>query len=722
MRVRVVAVGTAALVACVLPLARASSPQPASAPNGPALGALVSGQTSYVNGALVWTDYAYDDRGTNTAAGGEGAATYSSTPPNAADLIQLQLAPATNGTKITAVLETLVDPSLPLLGVGFDTDGNSATGAPGIPGGSWKVKGPLGLDRFLVADNSGGILYAWNGAGWYPVASFPTTIDPTANTMTTTIPSSVLPVIGDAPWKVTGVLGVTPASWMMGGPVYDLAFVGGELPAGWQDAKQADVLAGRLPASEAEVTVDVAKVRNKSTYTPAVGSGYHTFLYHSGLKLAEGTAPVSIEGANSLYYLGPYQPYMVWIPKHLPPGPAPLLTMLHGALGNHMQAVFAGAPPPSGPGAFFFGNTTFDVPAIVVTPLGRSETDYYFGIAEQDILDVISDARRRFDIDPNRMVLSGISLGGQGTWRFSELHPDMFSAIVPMIAPSTFPLEQVVGPLRHIFPNAEENVTDIPVRVLAGRLDPLSDEIAVDGQDTDFVNATRLGIDMRYWQMLLRHHQVVPAAQNCVLLEALTHRRNTNPARVVYTTEPDLEMSDPSTGLNLRYRSAYWVTDVEARVDSTPKATIDVSSLARADRSTSSSVQPPAFGQNIVTPGDVCGTPGSTVQTRDAWYKLENRVTPGPAQPTLNGLRVKLTNVATTTLDLTRASIETGSPVQLSVTGDGPATIVLTGPWSGRVSVTRDGAEVGTLTPTNGHLSLGADFSGTHAYVLTPNS
>ncbi|MBV8982276.1 MAG: hypothetical protein JO086_15345, partial [Acidimicrobiia bacterium] len=223
MRVRVVAVATAALVACVLPLARASSPQPASAPTDPVLGPLVSGETSYVNGALVWTDYAYDDRGANTTAGGEGAATYSSTPPNAADLIQLQLAPATNGTKVTAVLETLVDPSLPLLGVGFDTDGNSATGAPGIPGGSWKAKGPLGLDRFLVADNSGGILYAWNGTGWYPLASFPTTIDPVANTMTTTIPSSVLPVIGDAPWKVTGVLGVTPSSWMMGGPVYDLA-------------------------------------------------------------------------------------------------------------------------------------------------------------------------------------------------------------------------------------------------------------------------------------------------------------------------------------------------------------------------------------------------------------------------------------------------------------------------------------------------------------------
>jgi hypothetical protein len=582
------------------------------------------------------------------------------------------------------------------------------------------VKGALGLDRFLVVNSGGATLLAWDGPGWHPLGTFRATIDPGTNTVTTTIPSTVLPVVGAAPWKVVGLLGLMSSSWMIGGPIYDLAFVGGELPASWQDAKQGDVLAGRVPAASAEVTVDVAKVRNRATSTPTVGSGYHTFLYHSGLKLAEGTGPVSLEGANSLYYLGPYQPYMVWVPKNLPPGPAPLLTMLHGALGNHEQAVFDGAPP-AGAAGFFTGSTTFNVPAVVVTPLGRGETDYYWGIAEQDILDVIKDARQRFDIDPNRMVLSGISLGGQGTWRFSELHPDMFSAIVPMIAPSTFPLEQVVGPLRHIFPNAEENVTDLPVRVLAGRLDPLSDAIAVDGQDTDFVNATRLGIDMRYWQLLLRNHQVVPAAENCVLLEALTHRRNENPARVVYTTEPGLEMSDPATGLNLRYRSAYWVTDLEARTgDSTPKATVDVTSLARADRTNISTVQRPAFGQNIATPGDVCGTPGSKVQTQDAWYYLENRVAPGPTQPTLNGLQLKLTNVAATTLDLARASVRTTEPVHLSVTGDGRAAVVLTGPWRGPVTVTRDGAALGTITPKDDAVSLDADFTGTHTFVLTP--
>src|SRR5438270_5630470 len=99
------------------------------------LGPLVSATSGYVGGAFVATDYAYDDRGPNTDPRAGGDAKYPSGVGrgNAADLIQVQLAPAGADLGVRAVLESLTDPALPLVGIGFDSDMNQATGATSVP-------------------------------------------------------------------------------------------------------------------------------------------------------------------------------------------------------------------------------------------------------------------------------------------------------------------------------------------------------------------------------------------------------------------------------------------------------------------------------------------------------------------------------------------------------------------------------------------------------------
>src|SRR4051794_38110307 len=102
MRARVVGSVVALLVA-VVPVAGHAQRQPPPSAE-PTLGPLISGATSLVDGVHVWTDYAYDDRGTSAGS----AATYPSEadPGNAADLIQLQLTPGPRALRIRAVLET----------------------------------------------------------------------------------------------------------------------------------------------------------------------------------------------------------------------------------------------------------------------------------------------------------------------------------------------------------------------------------------------------------------------------------------------------------------------------------------------------------------------------------------------------------------------------------------------------------------------------------------
>src|SRR5688572_18219136 len=59
------------------------------------LGTLIAGEESYVGGTHVWTDYAYDDRGSNTNGLAGGDAKYTDLEPgNTADFIQLQLGTA----------------------------------------------------------------------------------------------------------------------------------------------------------------------------------------------------------------------------------------------------------------------------------------------------------------------------------------------------------------------------------------------------------------------------------------------------------------------------------------------------------------------------------------------------------------------------------------------------------------------------------------------------
>src|SRR3954469_24047042 len=152
--------------------AQAKSPAPGVAE--PTAGPLISGASSYINGAFVWTDYAYDDRGpdTNTSPGGD--ATYPSTmnPNNVADLIQLQLSvPDSAHLAVNAVLETLTDETHPLIGIALDSDNDPATGAASLPG-SWTATTKLGVDRLLLLGRSGGKELRWSKSEWTDGDSF----------------------------------------------------------------------------------------------------------------------------------------------------------------------------------------------------------------------------------------------------------------------------------------------------------------------------------------------------------------------------------------------------------------------------------------------------------------------------------------------------------------------------------------------------------------------
>jgi hypothetical protein len=68
---------------------------------------------------------------------------------------------------------------------------------------------------------------------------------------------------------------------------------------------------------------------------------------------------------------------------------------------------------------------------IVLEPYGRGNAQYQ-GIGEEDVLRCISEAKKRFSVDANRVYLTGDSMGGSGTWIIASRHPDIFAAAAPV--------------------------------------------------------------------------------------------------------------------------------------------------------------------------------------------------------------------------------------------------------------------------------------------------
>jgi predicted esterase len=120
------------------------------------------------------------------------------------------------------------------------------------------------------------------------------------------------------------------------------------------------------------------------------------------------------------------QPYRLFIPSSYDGRkPYPLIMLLHG-MGGDENSMFDS-----------YGNGAFETLAekhgyIVACPKGREATSMYRGPAEQDVLDVMADVRRAYKVDPDRIYLTGHSMGAYGTWSIAIDHPEIFAALAPI--------------------------------------------------------------------------------------------------------------------------------------------------------------------------------------------------------------------------------------------------------------------------------------------------
>jgi predicted peptidase len=105
----------------------------------------------------------------------------------------------------------------------------------------------------------------------------------------------------------------------------------------------------------------------------------------------------------------------------------PLMLFLHGAgeRGDNMELVKTHGPPK-------LVEQKKDFPFILVSPQ-CPKGDRWSSENQLEFLTVLLDeVIKKYRVDVSRIYLTGLSMGGFGTWSLSIKHPNKFAAIVPI--------------------------------------------------------------------------------------------------------------------------------------------------------------------------------------------------------------------------------------------------------------------------------------------------
>ena len=109
---------------------------------------------------------------------------------------------------------------------------------------------------------------------------------------------------------------------------------------------------------------------------------------------------------------------------HEKPTLLPLVIQLHGAgeRGNDLSLVDVHG--------FSHLLKEQDYPCMFVMP--QCPRDTFWAARVESIVEFVNQLKETYPIDPDRVYLTGLSMGGYGTWYTAMARPDLFAAIAPM--------------------------------------------------------------------------------------------------------------------------------------------------------------------------------------------------------------------------------------------------------------------------------------------------
>lgn len=242
------------------------------------------------------------------------------------------------------------------------------------------------------------------------------------------------------------------------------------------------------------------------------------------------TRPVTAHGAfveREVQVAGRAHRYQVFVPAGHGRGKTPVILFLHGSgergEDNQLQ-MKVGLPP-------HLRKHLDDFPALVVIPQAPDNTEWTQD-AGAIALAALDASMKEFDGDPDRVYLTGLSMGGYGTWELALQQPQRFAALVPICGgltvdwtdrrPSMVAHSVVSAP--DPFAEAARRLKHVPVWIFHGgkddvvppaqsrRMDAALKQAGGDVRYTEFPDANHNSWDPAYatpglWTWLFQQHR-----------------------------------------------------------------------------------------------------------------------------------------------------------------------------------------------------------------------
>jgi dienelactone hydrolase len=683
---------------------------------------MVAGATAVDGGEFVHQDHIYDDTG---AAGDRTAKQHSTTPEanayghfrypadaeryadNAADLFQARLAVAGDRLWFLAWLNTLRQADTTVVSLALDVDG-------GEQRRSWPHQAGVtaaGADVVVTLWGNGGDVTDLRTGVVTSVTDVATSVDD--NAIEAALPLALLGDVHAARiWVTTGLWDAASASYRavpIGPPsanapgngtpltasrVWNVGFRSDEGGA-YQDQRQAMALRdGDVTPFSHPVDFDALAAGADAPWRPKPGRFYVAML-DTGLTIPPLREGVSYEGvrgrfegiggvhfAQEFIFLGRFQPYGLYLPSTWDAATRlPAALVMHGYGGSH--STYNRFPG--------FMDDFGEHPAtVLITPLGRGSS-FYADYGERDVLDVLDDVERRWSIDPDRLYLTGYSMGGHGVYRLGALYPDRFagavawagytgeytgvSSLVPGVLPQGTRDRTPTGdPVLNL-----ESFLHLPLLHLTGTNDNV---VPITGQLAATRRLEQLGYEHRLDVYPGYEHLAFGLVDEWAEPRAWLgdRRRSQAPRDVVLAVSEAWRDPALQPVLNLPPVSGWWVRSTQQREGRENFLTRGVV------RATSRAIAEPQ--RTPTSTADVSPTPTPHTRTGVA-------LTAGAPRPVENRLDLDLANLASVEVDLDRAKL-TADGLVAELVSDGPTEVVLRSrsPLSGALVVTGPGASV----------------------------
>jgi predicted peptidase len=190
--------------------------------------------------------------------------------------------------------------------------------------------------------------------------------------------------------------------------------------------------------------------------------------------------------------------YQIFVPaSYAPTQRWPVILFLHGAgergSDGYIQTQVGLAPAIRQNAARF--------PAIAVFPQATAESSWTGTLARVAVM-ALDQTMREYQTDPSRVYLTGLSMGGNGTWYIAYRNPKRFAAIAPIcswVSPQIWKVDPVVpADSGEHFSALARQLRQVPTWIFHGEIDPA---VPVDESRKAFAALQAAGAPAQYTEV-----------------------------------------------------------------------------------------------------------------------------------------------------------------------------------------------------------------------------